>query len=115
MRLRSLLLNIVSLAVIVAVPGLTRSFAVEQPSDIPAWLQPHVGEGEGQIAPVVLQRARALYRQKVSQGAVKNPCYFAMDATRPGGSGAGFTSFAKPTGRSARCHRGTAAAATWRA
>jgi hypothetical protein len=28
-------------------------------------------------------RARALYLQKVSEGAVKNPCYFAMDATRP--------------------------------
>ena len=90
MRLRSLLLNIVSLAVIVAVPGLTRTFAVEQPSDIPAWLRPHVGEGEGQIANVVLQRARALYRQKVSQGAVKNPCYFAMDATRPAGFGRRF-------------------------
>jgi hypothetical protein len=32
-----------------------------------------------------LQRARALYLQKLSEGAVKNPCYFAMDATRPGG------------------------------
>ncbi len=31
----------------------------------------------------VLQRARALYQQKVSEGMVKNPCYFAMDATRP--------------------------------
>ena len=34
---------------------------------------------------MVLQRARALYLQKVSEGAVKNPCYFAMDATRPSG------------------------------
>ena len=39
---------------------------------------------------MVLQRARALYLQKVSQGAVKNPCYFAMDATRPGGFGRRF-------------------------
>jgi hypothetical protein len=46
---------------------------------VPVWLQPHVGEGEGQIAPVVLERARALYQRK----AVRNPCYFAMDATRP--------------------------------
>jgi hypothetical protein len=38
-----------------------------------------VGEGGGQIAPVVLERARALYQRK----AVRNPCYFAMDATRP--------------------------------
>jgi hypothetical protein len=58
---------------------------VEQSSDVPAWLRAHVGEGEGQIAQVVLQRARALYLQKVSEGAIKNPCYFAMDATRPGG------------------------------
>ena len=58
--------------------------------DIPAWLKAHVGEGEGQIAPVVLQRARALYLQKVSEGAVNNPCYFAMDATRPAGFGRRF-------------------------
>ena len=32
---------------------------------------------------MVLQRGRALYLQKVSEGAVKNPCYFAMDATHP--------------------------------
>jgi hypothetical protein len=31
---------------------------------------------------VVLQRARALYLEKVRESAVKNPCYFAMDATR---------------------------------
>ena len=43
----------------------------------------HVGEGEGQIALPVLQRARSLYLQKSSEGGVKNSCYFAMDATRP--------------------------------
>src|SRR4029453_6641738 len=80
-----LLVSIVSLDVIVAVSGSPRSFAVEQPTGVPAWLQAHVGEGEGQIAQVVLQRARTLYLKKVSEGAVKNPCYFAMDATRPGG------------------------------
>jgi hypothetical protein len=37
-----------------------------------------------------LQRARALYLQKVSERAIKNPCYFAMDATRPGGLGRRF-------------------------
>jgi hypothetical protein len=42
-----------------------------------------VGEGEGLIAPVVLERARALYQRKLNQGAVRNPCYFAMDVTRP--------------------------------
>ncbi len=87
---RSLLPHIVTIVsliivVLIAVSGLPRSFAAEQAPDVPAWLKAHVGEGDGQIAPVVLQRARALYLQKMSDGAVKNPCYFAMDATRPGG------------------------------
>jgi hypothetical protein len=86
LRIRSLLPGIVSLIIIVvALSGLPRSFAAEQPSDVPAWLKAHVGESDGQIAAVVLQRARALYLQKVNEGAIKNPCYFAMDATRPGG------------------------------
>jgi hypothetical protein len=55
LQLRSLLpaiVNIVSLIIIivVALSGLPRSFAAEQPSDVPAWLRAHVGEGEGQIA-----------------------------------------------------------------
>ena len=65
--------------------GRLHPLATEQPSDIPAWLRSHIGEGEGQIAQVVLQRARALYLKKVAAGVVKNPCYFAMDATRPHG------------------------------
>ena len=85
-----LLLNAVSLFIIVALSGSPQSFAVEQPSAIPAWLRAYVGEGEGQIAPVVLQRARSLYLQKASEGAIKNPCYFAMDATRPAGFGRRF-------------------------
>ena len=90
MQSRSLLPFIVVIVgliivVLIALSGLPRSSAAEQASDVPAWLRAHVGEGEGQIAPVVLQRARALYLQKSSEGAVKNPCYFAMDATRPGG------------------------------
>jgi hypothetical protein len=56
---------------------------VEQPTEIPAWLRPNVGNGGGQIAPVVLQKARALYFQKVRAGAVRNSCYLTMDATRP--------------------------------
>ena len=55
---------------------------------VPAWLEAHVGAGEGEIAPVVLARARALYQRK----GVRNPCYFAFDATRPhdlGGGGLG--------------------------
>jgi hypothetical protein len=60
--------------IVIALAGAPRSFAVEQPADIPAWLQAHVGEDDGQIAPVVLQRARALYLHKVREGAVKNRC-----------------------------------------
>jgi hypothetical protein len=66
-----------------AVSTLPRLFAAEQTTEVPAWLQSHVGEGTGKIAQVVIQRARALYRQKVSEGVVRNPCYLAMDATRP--------------------------------
>ncbi len=51
--------------------------------DVPAWLQKHVGTGDGQIAPIVLKRARALYKEKVRRGEVRNPCYLAKDATRP--------------------------------
>lgn len=87
---RALLPAIVGLITVLALSGLPRSFAGEQPSDVPAWLKAHVGEGDGQIAPLVLQRARALYQQKLSAGAVKNPCYFAMDATRPAGFGRRF-------------------------
>jgi hypothetical protein len=64
-------------------------FAAAQSSNVPAWLRGHIGEGEGQIAQVVLQRARALYLRKVKEGVVKNPCYFAMDATRPHDLGGG--------------------------
>lgn len=66
-----------------AVWATSPSLAKEQPSDVPAWLRSHIGESVGQIALVVLQRARALYLKKVTEGVVKNPCYFAMDATRP--------------------------------
>ncbi|WGS19719.1 MULTISPECIES: hypothetical protein [unclassified Bradyrhizobium] len=84
MRSRSvrLIMNIFSLFVIVLLAS-PWSFAAQQSSGIPVWMRAHVGEGEDQIAPVVLQRARALYLRKVNEGTVKNPCYFAMDATRP--------------------------------
>jgi hypothetical protein len=58
-------------------------------AEVPSWLKERVGEGDGQIADVVLQRARALYLRKVTEGIVKNPCYFAMDATRPHDLGRG--------------------------
>ena len=73
MQSKLLILTIAGLITIVALSASPRSFAVEQPTGVPAWLQAHVGEGEGQIAQVVLQRARALYLKKVSEGAVKNP------------------------------------------
>jgi hypothetical protein len=91
-RLRSVLLNIVrtfSLFFIVIALSAHRPFAAEQASDVPTWLRAHIGEGEGEIAQVVLQRARALYFQKVREGVVRNPCYFAMDATRPNDLGDG--------------------------
>jgi hypothetical protein len=84
------MVKVFSLFVIVIAASTSRqSLAAEQPSHIPAWLMAHVGEGEGQISQVVLQRARALYLKKVREGTIKNPCYFAMDATRPNDPGVG--------------------------
>jgi hypothetical protein len=90
---RSLLLYVGALGLVIAVaalPDSPQSLAAEQLADIPPWLKAHVGEGDGQIAAVVLQRARALYLEKVSEGVARNPCYFAMDATRPAGFGRRF-------------------------
>jgi len=89
-RLTSLLLTTFGLAGIAMVLGAPQSFAAEPPPELPAWLKAHVGTGDGQIAPVVLQRARALYLNTPREGAVSNPCYFAMDATRPAGLGRRF-------------------------
>ena len=118
MPLRPLLLVIVAIAGLillgVALSGLPRSFAAERPWVVPDWLQVHVGEGEGQIAPVILQRGRALYLKKVSEGAVNNPC-FGMDATRPGGLGRRLMSSTKPTGCLARYRPAMAAVATLKA
>jgi hypothetical protein len=74
---------------VAAVLSAAPQFAAAQSSDIPGWLRAHVGESEGQITPVVLHRARALYFEKVRAGEVRNPCYFAMDATRPNDLGRG--------------------------
>lgn len=57
---------------------------------LPAWLNPHIGDGEGQISAIVLKRAHDFHLKKVRAGAVKNPCYFAFDATRPGDGGQRF-------------------------
>jgi hypothetical protein len=72
--------NSVGLGALIAVACASPSLAAGQPG-VPAWLDAHVGGGDGQIAPVVLERARALYQRK----GVRNPCYFAFDATRPMG------------------------------
>lgn len=79
---RPILVNL--FALLLFTPVVSKSAcAVVQSSQIPGWLRVHVGGGEGQIAQPVLQRARALYLRKVGEGAIRNPCYFAMDATRP--------------------------------
>lgn len=83
---RSLVLTLVVMftaSAPVSTPCLAEEQSAEQSTEIPTWLQAHVGTGAGKIAPVVLERARALYRRKVKEGVVKNPCYFSMDATRP--------------------------------
>ncbi len=74
---------VLTVLTVFALSGAAPSPAAAQDTAIPAWLQKHVGTGDGQIAPVVLQRARALHAQKTRKGAVRNPCYLAMDATRP--------------------------------
>lgn len=63
--------------------GASADRALAQSSDVPGWLKKHVGTGEGQIAPVVLERARALYYDKKRSGKVRNACYLAKDTTRP--------------------------------
>ncbi|WP_299479370.1 murein L,D-transpeptidase catalytic domain-containing protein [uncultured Roseibium sp.] len=77
------------LAIAIALGFAAPAAEAQQSTKIPAWLQKHVGTKDGQIAPVVLQRARALYERKRRQGKVRNPCYLAMDATRPSTSRSG--------------------------
>ena len=91
MRLRTALRSVAkSLGFcLLAFSASTPSIAAQRQSDIPEWLSAYVGEGDGQIAQPILQRARALYMRKVSEGKVRNPCYFAMDATRPNDAGDG--------------------------
>ena len=76
------LLRRIGVGAAIALAGSSFSLAGEP---VPAWLAAHVGEGDGQIAPVVLERARALYQRR----GVRNPCYFAFDATRPHDLGGG--------------------------
>lgn len=82
MLLRSLWVFFATI-IAISLHGVPQASAAEQNLATPAWLKRHVGNGNGQIAPVVLQRARALYQRKVREGVVSNACYMAMDATRP--------------------------------
>lgn len=79
----------VVLVMAIALAGPLPVRATPMSSEIPDWLREHVGTGEGQIAQVVLQRARDLYRTQVLEAGIRNPCYLAMDATRPSTSSAG--------------------------
>lgn len=90
MRLKSARRNAAVVASALFAHAAATSLGAQAAPDIPAWLRAHVGYGVGQIAPVVLQRARALYFEKRRAGVVSNPCYFAMDATRPNDKGRRF-------------------------
>lgn len=76
-------------AALAAIAASLSATAMARAQDFPSWLAPYVGHGPGQIAPVVLERAREFYFAKVNSGAVRNGCYFAMDATRPSENSAG--------------------------
>jgi len=91
MQSKSLVAKLLAIfSLVTAAPSASsQSFADGQSGDPPNWLKEHVGKGDGQIAEIVLQRARALYLRKLREGVVKNPCYFAMDATRPNDLGDG--------------------------
>lgn len=82
MPLKSLRFSILIFASVAILASLPKH-VFSQNTQIPNWLEQHVGTGEGQIARVVLERARALYQQKVSEGVVSNSCYLAKDVTRP--------------------------------
>ena len=77
------LLHMITFMVLLFLPAPLFAVAAEQTAEIPDWLKKHVGTNHGQIAPLVLDRTRAHYLQKRAAGKIKNPCYFAMDATSP--------------------------------
>jgi hypothetical protein len=80
-----------ALAAVSLLLALPQAANAARQTDVPTWLDAHVGDGPNQIAWTVLKRARALYMQRVGEGKVKNPCYFAMDATKPNDPGDGKT------------------------
>ncbi|MEN3792242.1 hypothetical protein [Fulvimarina sp. MAC3] len=86
--------RIAALLGLVLLPACTAADLVPSPIDLaqaasPQWLGAHVGDEDGKISPVVLQRARALHQRKVAAGDVGNSCYFALDATRPSTNSSG--------------------------
>ena len=83
LTLRSVRKTMAACAMAVLFCGAPPAVAEPPSAAFPAWLDAHVGLGTGQIARPVLKRARALYLQRVGEGRVRNPCYFAMDATKP--------------------------------
>jgi hypothetical protein len=65
--LQSMVKIVSRLILVIALASSSRSFAVEQPSDIPAWLRPNVGEGEGQIAEVILRGGASFTSKKCAR------------------------------------------------
>ena len=65
------------------VTALAPSAATGPQNAIPVWLTAYIGDEDGKISDVVLERARALHQRKTREGTIDNGCYFAMDATRP--------------------------------
>ncbi len=54
------------LAIFSFIAIMSQCFAADQSDGVPRWLEEHVGETDGKIADVVLQKARALYLRKVA-------------------------------------------------
>ena len=91
------IVSIDSLIITIALSGWPRSVAAEQPSDVPAWLKAHVGEGKVKSQSWSCRGRAPSTCKKLNEGTIKNSCYFAMDATRPAGFGRRFYVTAKPT------------------
>lgn len=88
MLARYLFCQVILFVGLFAIPVVAQPSAGNGTPSMPSWLAAHVGVGDGEIAAPVLDRARTLYYEKRSQGSISNPCYFAMDATRPNGTAA---------------------------
>ena len=109
MRLGLRFPNTIGLSVAIALSGSGLSYAAGQPADVPAWLQAHMGEGEGQIARVVLRGLARFTSRRGLEILVTSP--WTLHARMAAQRGVGFTSSAKPIGRFARFPRVTAAVA----